>query len=1088
MKFLIDREIDLFQETDLLNSKEYAETLVEAVKCAPTDTGFTIGVLGKWGSGKSSIIKSAAGKLDDGKTSAVKFVVYDAWKFNNDSFRRMFLLKLKDHLQIQTKKEMDAFFYSNTSTDLEVNPQPNYTFLSLTVLIFLTGFLLIWFLVDRTDLKINIALVVSFLGVLVNMAGKAYSDLKVSTTKPLLFAPEQFEECFDEFIWAAMKTNPDHTCKMKYVEKKCKRLCEQIVMVIDNIDRCDHSTAYELISSVKNFLGNKAGLVSIVPVDDEALKKHILSGYLDGKDAEEFMRKFFNVTMRIKPLKVYDLFDLANSINTTNKTRFNVNTIDIIGREYATNPRRIIQFFNDLMIEKYFFEQKYGEAFAKSEESLICKALLLRQEWPKFYEIVSKDTAKLNAPMVSIEEEIGKQEGLAGFLNVTQSIHELAEGVAIERVFSAHDRNMTAPQVVNDAIAKKDYDAIRDILSQKSNMADALLNRLLELIEKSIADKTFQTGVANYFDILCFVDSVEPLTTEFNSRLIDKARHSAREFIPFLTDYKRFTAYARRVSPVFGYWINSAAEIVNQEFGATGSKTPKVEKLVGLLSELIETNTNEKELMGLKAVADKELPRLEIPLLSLELTDAGYRKIVDETAISRTVDAIDSFTNVSKVDELLALSRLIAFTEPESTMIWQKIQQTTSSSPASYMDQLDLFYTYINNIFSRQEPITQNPAGLEAIQNVYSQILKTRVHNPNSGGSIIENMFLSGSFVHSVHMLMTLYKMSNETLDIEEALRQMFATNVEIVAEFVTICNELKQQYAFKFHTIKNIFFGSVAFSAESADIQRELLEATNDDEPLISDEQAARFIHHALYVVFEKPYERMPMLEPFLTIKRLESIFLHELLEKKAEQLAYLPTPFLLLFFGQLAKTKTLEHWDPKQLQLMLQRGNEEQRNAVLDEIIRRIDESGGSPILLDILEEANSIELLYMLRLQTVAQKIDDHELKSEMHTILQNKNPLNYAFPSELNIISAQYATGETHVVETVTRTLRSRIRDDRLHFTVGNDLVENSRDPHFLKPKTLTVEYSYKCKKAGLTIQEHEIFELPIPAHHMPTGSS
>ncbi|MFX7567088.1 P-loop NTPase fold protein, partial [Acinetobacter baumannii] len=64
----------------------------------------------------------------------------------------------------------------------------------------------------------------------------------------------------------------------------------KIILVIDNVDRCSKETAYELITNIKNFLGKHQGLVFIVPVDDDALKRYIKKGGDNAdKEAEEFL-------------------------------------------------------------------------------------------------------------------------------------------------------------------------------------------------------------------------------------------------------------------------------------------------------------------------------------------------------------------------------------------------------------------------------------------------------------------------------------------------------------------------------------------------------------------------------------------------------------------------------------------------------------------------------------------------------------------------------------------------------------------------------------------------------------------------------
>ena len=89
--FIQDDERVLSSTTDLLKTSVYAENLVKVIENAPKDKVFTIGVFGGWGTGKSSIIRTAQNEIEK-KQRDVKFITYDAWKYANDSFRRMFLL------------------------------------------------------------------------------------------------------------------------------------------------------------------------------------------------------------------------------------------------------------------------------------------------------------------------------------------------------------------------------------------------------------------------------------------------------------------------------------------------------------------------------------------------------------------------------------------------------------------------------------------------------------------------------------------------------------------------------------------------------------------------------------------------------------------------------------------------------------------------------------------------------------------------------------------------------------------------------------------------------------------------------------
>ena len=48
--------------------------------------------------------------LYDEKGKKVKVITYDAWKYANDSFRRMFLLKIQEELKYEQTEEMQRFY------------------------------------------------------------------------------------------------------------------------------------------------------------------------------------------------------------------------------------------------------------------------------------------------------------------------------------------------------------------------------------------------------------------------------------------------------------------------------------------------------------------------------------------------------------------------------------------------------------------------------------------------------------------------------------------------------------------------------------------------------------------------------------------------------------------------------------------------------------------------------------------------------------------------------------------------------------------------------------------------------------------
>lgn len=120
-QFIPDKEKSLSPENDFLKTGVYAKTLKQIIDNSPKNEVFTIGLFGNWGAGKSSIIETAKGQFDKQK---VKFITYDAWKYANDSFRRMFLLKVQEELKLEQTPEMERFYQSE---NVEVKQKQVFT-------------------------------------------------------------------------------------------------------------------------------------------------------------------------------------------------------------------------------------------------------------------------------------------------------------------------------------------------------------------------------------------------------------------------------------------------------------------------------------------------------------------------------------------------------------------------------------------------------------------------------------------------------------------------------------------------------------------------------------------------------------------------------------------------------------------------------------------------------------------------------------------------------------------------------------------------------------------------------------------------
>ena len=483
-KFVIDEEISFVNEHDILKTQVYADSLVKIIKNTPQDKVFTIGLFGNWGSGKSSIIKTAKDIIEQ-KDDKVKFITYDAWKYVNDSFRRMFLLKIQQELK-QGQTESMQRFYQSESVEAEPKTYVSTNGLAMLCLGLLIALIIIWCIPSiEFETKVPIFSVITLVGLLITIFGGIFQKLKVQINKPIVFAPEQFEDCFKEMISKSLKkrgvVNDVYTKLVDYTKTgECSVTnINKLVIVIDNIDRCHNEMAYQLLTDIKTFLSDeRLNVVFVIPVDDEALKRNLFSNNDCNKEKEEFLRKFFNVTLRIKPHQNTELNAYARELNHRYNLGFNANTLALCSKEFATNPRRIIQLFNNLSSEL----SQYPVNFAQRNESAICAILILREEYPEYYERVVRNPYKFKQGQIRDDEK-----NVASFMRFVSPIARYIELKDLLKILTNSDAIFDViPEEVRNSIFSYDVDGTSKYINQRTDLKDEIFACLLKNVKDNI--------------------------------------------------------------------------------------------------------------------------------------------------------------------------------------------------------------------------------------------------------------------------------------------------------------------------------------------------------------------------------------------------------------------------------------------------------------------------------------------------------------------------------------------------------------------------------------------------------------------------
>lgn len=383
---------------------------------------WNIGVFGEWGSGKTSIIRMLYSRLRGVEADYV-CVEFDAWKHAEDSIRTDLLLNLDQAIGKRTgqtdeagndavlgedkitrelydveekQRREDLFPWEEAERIITESPLVGgTTFLILGIIIVgaVVNLLNIVGAVEITNPTISsINSVLSaflfplFISVFVFMAG----EVRKATTALQRKHPRKewsgaYEQLFDDILEG---TDAD-----------------KVLISIDNLDRCESNTVYDVLVSLKTFLQSQ-DCIYIIPCDDQALQSHIESIDTEGDYFEEqpnereFLRKFFQTHIRIPDFIDEDIEKYAKSRNQELAEPFDDTVLDVITKAYVRNPRSIKQSLNRLTTLRILSEQMEEANHLDNRRltdslDFLAKIMILEEDYPSFYSELQDDTRLL---------------------------------------------------------------------------------------------------------------------------------------------------------------------------------------------------------------------------------------------------------------------------------------------------------------------------------------------------------------------------------------------------------------------------------------------------------------------------------------------------------------------------------------------------------------------------------------------------------------------------------------------------------------------------------------------------------------------
>ncbi len=774
-KFIIDKEINL-NESDFLQTKHYADNLTRVIKNTEADKVFTIGLFGSWGTGKSSIIKTSKKEIEALNDVKVKFITYDAWQYANDSFRRMFLRQIRkdlcfDETQIMTR------FYQNESADIDNKFNLSTTKVAWVLAAICLATILIWILPIDYTTKMPLYSIFAIAGLFITIISGTFHQLKVSITKPLFFAPEQFEDCFKQMVSFSLK-------KYSWVSEKIYVVCgvkatrnlDKLVIVIDNIDRCNNDVAYSLLTDIKTFLGSDSySIVFVIPVDDEALRKHLfkVNNHTDEdislKDKEEFLRKFFNVTIRIKPYQEADMFSFVKKMNEKFSLNFNNSTLMLASKEYSTNPRRVIQLFNNLSSEL----SNYPAEFSKQNESLICVILILKEEFGNYYKEILRSPKKLIERDAS-STPADKIDSIKRFLSIVQNVVRRADKDILNEILT-NTKNIFSNLSgdIKDAITTYDTDKIIEFYkNDPEDVTDYIVSQA-----RTQSNNGLLENLTTYFDIVAKIDKEVKIDFDNNSRFNEVFNNQILFILHHSQDYDNLCLYALSQEEQGSNEIKkTATDIILSSNSSNQFWNP-------LFSSILKYFTDEETSRKLSSEYFKNYK--EVSYKVEQLVSEQYNYLIDDEFVSDWISRIEMPSITSPIQNRL----FKIFTEKQNISIenykalfkklTQLIEEDIVNKPhevlVDYIDSINPLLELIPN----NKLLNDNGEILHFCQTILGSRLKPNPSYPNHTSYDIASYFTNDCLVDEVQtkicirFLINGYRISENILPIWSEIEKL---------------------------------------------------------------------------------------------------------------------------------------------------------------------------------------------------------------------------------------------------------------------------------------------------------------------------
>jgi len=379
LKLIVDKEIKAVED-DRFGHKDYSNALAEMIE--HLKGSYSIGLLGPWGVGKSTIKELyCTGLKDDRKNEEILTITFNAWKYGGDDLKRALIMHVVKFLSNGDQTEVEEAsdeVDSSTETIKEVPKTLKELSWDTVVMIFqflqfsIPMILVMWLIAEITNrytwLSGLMAIIsAGVLGMLYrswnNEDNKINFFNKKKIVKPPVTKSSRYEEILKKHLLKHLKKND------KY---------RKIVIFVDDLDRLSPGEMVKGLDAIRVFMEmtfteeelrpDFEGFVFVVSCDEEKVAKALIprtmvhegEGDLPAavtsiQDAKDFLDRIFQFRLEVAAVPKDNLRTFAHNLlekedNITSALEASGESLNNIVYRLihsdVTNPRNAKQLIN----------------------------------------------------------------------------------------------------------------------------------------------------------------------------------------------------------------------------------------------------------------------------------------------------------------------------------------------------------------------------------------------------------------------------------------------------------------------------------------------------------------------------------------------------------------------------------------------------------------------------------------------------------------------------------------------------------------------------------------------------------------------